>query len=86
MSGDVISEFEKKYGRAQTSEFAYKKDNGKYQLDLWRANEAALLEAGVLKENIRITDICTCCNSKYLFSHRATNGKRGNLAAFLGLK
>ena len=42
-----------------------------------------LLQAGVRKENIEITDICTCENSDYLFSHRASNGKRGNLGAFL---
>ena len=49
-------------------------------------NKIALLEAGVLDENITVTDICTCCNSELLFSHRASNGKRGNLAAFLELK
>ncbi|MDE7223342.1 MAG: polyphenol oxidase family protein, partial [Acetatifactor sp.] len=32
---------------------------------------------------IQVTDVCTCCNSGYLFSHRACGEKRGNLAAFL---
>lgn len=63
-----------------------KKVNGKYQLDLWHANEAILLGAGILKEHLSMTDICTCCNPEYLFSHRASHGKRGNLAAFLMLK
>ena len=36
------------------------KVNGKYQLDLWRANEAILLGAGILKEHLSMTDICTC--------------------------
>lgn len=62
-----------------------KKDNGKYQLDLWKSNEIVLLEAGIKKENIQVTDICTCCNKEYLFSHRASNGKRGNLGAFMQL-
>ena len=62
------------------------KVNGKYQLDLWRANEAILLGTGILKEHLSMTDICTCCNPGYLFSHRASKGKRGNLAAFLMLK
>ena len=35
---------------------------------------------------IQVTDVCTCCNSGYLFSHRATQGKRGNLAAFLMMR
>ena len=58
----------------------------KYQLNLWKANEIVLLEAGVRPENIAVTDICTCCNPKELFSHRASHGKRGNLAAFLCIK
>ncbi len=58
---------------------------GKYQLDLWQANCRILEEAGVLSERIAVTDVCTCCNSEYLFSHRASGGKRGNLGAFLSL-
>lgn len=58
----------------------------KYQLDLWKANEIVLLEAGVKKEHIAVTDICTCCNPDILFSHRASHGKRGNLGGFLCLK
>lgn len=59
---------------------------GKYQLDLWLANELILLEAGVPKKQIFVTDICTCQNPEYLFSHRASQGRRGNLGAFLMLK
>lgn len=62
------------------------KGNGKYQLDLWKTNEIILLEAGVLPEHLAVTNICTCCNSKLLFSHRASQGKRGNLGAFMYLK
>lgn len=58
---------------------------GKYQLDLWKANEIVLTEAGVLKEHIDLAGLCTCYNSSILFSHRASKGKRGNLGAFLML-
>lgn len=62
------------------------KQEGKYQLDLWAANRHILLQAGVLPENIEVTDICTCCNSRFLFSHRASAGKRGNIGAFMQLR
>ncbi len=62
------------------------KEKGKYQLDLWLANAIILRQAGIPLEQIAITDICTCHNDAYLFSHRASKGKRGNLAAFLMLK
>jgi len=59
---------------------------GKYQLDLWKANQSILLKAGIRPEHIAVTDVCTCHNPRYLFSHRASHGQRGNLAAFLMLK
>lgn len=56
---------------------------GKYQLDLWLANLLILRGAGIPISQIQVTDVCTCCNSGYLFSHRADGEKRGSLAAFL---
>ena len=59
------------------------KCNSKYFLNLWAANYRVLTEAGVPGKNIALPDLCTCCNEKELFSHRASKGKRGNLCAFL---
>lgn len=86
VSEDVILEFQKYYREDCQSELYYRKENGKYQLNLWRANEIVMEEAGILPENIHTTQLCTCCNPELLYSHRASKGKRGNLAAFLGLK
>jgi YfiH family protein len=58
----------------------------KYKLDLWKANERILHQAGLLPEHIEITDICTCHNPNYLFSHRASGGRRGNFGAFMMIK
>ena len=62
------------------------KEAGKYQLDLWLANLLILRAAGIPLAQIQVTDVCTCCNRDYLFSHRASQGKRGNLAAFLMMR
>lgn len=86
VSEDVILEFQKHFEKSYFEELYYKKENGKYQLNLWKANELVLEEAGILKEHISVTDICTCCNPTLLYSHRASKGRRGNLAAFLSLK
>ncbi|MCD8131048.1 MAG: peptidoglycan editing factor PgeF [Lachnospiraceae bacterium] len=58
----------------------------KFLLDLRQANLQSLLAAGVRKERIAVADICTCCNPQLIFSHRATGGKRGASAAFLGIR
>lgn len=62
------------------------KREGKYQLDLWLANKRILRQAGIPASRIAVTDICTCHNPEYLFSHRASGGRRGNLGAFMMLK
>lgn len=84
VSSDVAEAFAAEFP-AYEGEILEEKGNGKYQLDLWRANERVLLDAGVRREHIAVTDLCTCCHPKLLFSHRATQGKRGNLGAFLCL-
>lgn len=61
------------------------KADGKCQLDLHLANRWILQSAGILPEHISVTDVCTAHNPDYLFSHRKTDGKRGNLGAFLCL-
>lgn len=86
VSEDVAEAFCREFGKQdQEQEILVARGGGKYQLDLWRANEIVLTEAGILPSRIQVTDICTCHNSDYLFSHRASQGKRGNLGAFLGL-
>lgn len=62
------------------------KDENHFMLNLVQANKNILLSAGIKEENIDISDVCTCCNASELHSHRATGGKRGNLAAIIGLK
>ena len=85
ISEDVAEHFYKEFV-GHGDEILVNKGNGKYQLDLWKTNEIVMLEAGILPEHLAVTNICTCCNPDVLFSHRASHGKRGNLAAFLMLK
>lgn len=86
VSEDVADAFAAEFCKSgQKDEILESKGGGKYQLDLWRANEIVLQEAGIPARQIQVTDLCTCHNSEYLFSHRASQGKRGNLGAFLGL-
>ncbi|MCM1050024.1 MAG: peptidoglycan editing factor PgeF [Clostridiales bacterium] len=87
VSEDVAEAFAKEFCKTgQREEILTDKGNGKFLLDLWKANEIVLIEAGIAPDKLQITDICTCCNPEYLFSHRASQGRRGNLGAFMGLK
>lgn len=86
VSEDVIDEFRKNYREEYWKDLFYQKENGKFQLNLWKANEYNFLDAGILPEHMAISNVCTCCNPEILFSHRVTGWERGNLSAFLSLK
>lgn len=86
ISEDVAIEFRKNFTQDAIKEILYAKEDGKYLLDLWRANQLVLEEAGIKTEQIAVTDVCTCCNKELLFSHRATGGKRGNFGVFVSIK
>ena len=86
VSEDVIDQFRDDFEKKNWPELFYQKANGKYQLNLWKANEQIFLESGILPEHMAITNLCTHCNSKILYSHRAMGNERGNLCAFLALK
>lgn len=85
VSEDVAMEFQRAFSGEQYEQMIIDKKNGKYQLDLWKANEFVLLDAGIKKEHLAVTDLCTCCNPEFLFSHRASHGKRGNLSVIMCL-
>lgn len=86
VSEDVIKEVEKIFNHVIIDKIVKKYNENKYKVDLWTANEILLLESGILPRNIEKTDICTMCNKEDLFSHRGTNGKRGNMVAIMALK
>ena len=85
VSRDVAEEFQKEF-KGHESEILIDKGKDKFLLDLWKCNEIVMLEAGILKGHLAVTNICTCCNPTLLFSHRASKGRRGNLGAFIFLK
>lgn len=86
VSEDVVLRFQETFDKQAWPELFYKKKDGKYQLNLWKANEIIFREAGILPEHMAVTNLCTHCNSSILYSHRAQGNRRGNLCAFLALK
>lgn len=83
---DMIEEARKGFKESDYDKIYYKKNDTKYQFNLWEANRIVLLESGVREENIMLPNLCTKCNPNTLFSHRNSGLKRGTLIAFLGIK
>ena len=82
---EVAEEFIVAFG-GRAGEILRDDRNGKFHLDLKKANRIILEEAGVEPDHITDSGICTCCYPDILFSHRASKGRRGTLGAFLSLK
>lgn len=85
VSDDVAEGFRANFTADEAADILLDKGNGKYQLDLWKANWYVLTDAGILPEHLSVTDLCTACHPDLLWSHRKTNGQRGGLSAFLSL-
>ncbi len=80
VSDEVAEIFIKEFGADTAVRYG-----AKYHVNMQRAIKKQLSEAGIPAENIDDSGICTYCNSDFLFSHRKTNGKRGNMGAFMEL-
>ena len=62
------------------------KDEEKAHINLQGIIKQTLINSGLKKENIFVSNICTKCNNDTFFSHRGDKGKTGNLAAIMQLK
>ncbi len=80
VGGDVARIFIDEFGSSAAVKYGEK-----YHVNMQRAITDQLTESGIPRENIDDSAICTYCNSSLLFSHRKTNGQRGNLGAFMEL-
>ncbi len=60
--------------------------DGQRFFDLWTANRATLIAAGVPSAHIEASDICTIHHHDRFFSHRASGGQTGRFAAVIGMR
>lgn len=82
---DVIIKVKNKFGE-NTDVLIYNEHSHKITFDLWNANKINLINAGILKTNIEISDLCTFCNSDKFFSHRKSGGYTGRFGAGIMLE
>ena len=81
---DVAEEFAEKLPFSRN--YISKSDTaGKFFVDLEGINAQALINAGVLPENIEPAGLCACCRPDLFYSHRRSGLDRGSMAAFLWL-
>ena len=83
VGSDVINAVKRAFP-GNDSKLLLNKRNGSVHLDLWKANQLTLAEAGVI--HIEIAGISTAGNIQDWYSHRAENGKTGRLGALIAIQ
>jgi len=53
------------------------------RLDLWKANEEQLVAAGVSKDAVFVSGLCTACHPSWFFSYRREGASAGRLVGFI---
>lgn len=71
MGDEIYDRLASEWSRADADALMKRHENGKYHLDLWKANRMTLERAGIPAEHIAVTNICTCCNADTFYSYRA---------------
>lgn len=84
VSDDLYSEFSE-FDRNEIFVKSMEK-SGKYYLDMKKAIEITLLEKGVLKENINISEECTSCMNEKYYSYRRDNKITGRMSGIMWLE
>ncbi len=79
----LLKAFKESFGSAAFEWFKPSAREDHYLLDLSKACKYTLMQTGILEEHIAEPDLCTCCNPEFLFSHRASGAKRGNLSVVM---
>lgn len=59
--------------------------NNKFFLDLWKINIYQLMEKGISRDNIIVSDICTSCEVDKFYSYRKEKGTNKRMLAAIGL-
>jgi YfiH family protein len=78
----VTAEFARAFGERWRA-WATPSRPGRVMLDLWSANEALLVDAGVPPSAIENPRLCTACHPELLYSYR--RGNRGRLVTLAAL-
>ncbi|SHF49721.1 peptidoglycan editing factor PgeF [Ornithinibacillus halophilus] len=77
---NVIQHIDEKYMKKTVKSIG----ENQYLLNLKQLNAEILLQSGVLRNNIDITQYCTYTHDSLFFSHRRDKGKTGRMLGFIG--
>jgi YfiH family protein len=66
--------------------YVFDKEKNKYFIDLKGCNVRALSDAGLIKNHIAVSPLCTVKDNHLFFSHRHEKGTTGRFGVIIGMK
>jgi YfiH family protein len=85
VGGEVADSFREAFG-AEADGFIATGTEGRFTLDLWKANVGRLIAAGVPPERIESSRLCTACHPDLFYSYRRDGARTGRLAGIIELR
>ncbi len=79
---EVVAQVRSAFGE-RTESLLPVAENGRFHLDLWRANRLWLEQAGVRR--IETAGLCTACDLTHWYSHRRERGQTGRFGVMLAV-
>ncbi|MFG6148991.1 peptidoglycan editing factor PgeF [Halobacillus sp. B23F22_1] len=73
-------------GEGYKKQVLKKNNENKFNLDLKELNRQIAINAGILNNNIEVSNYCTYEEEQLFFSHRRDHGRTGRMLAYIGLK
>lgn len=83
VKGDVHARFKEAFG--SNAGLFFSGQDG-LSLDIGKANVKTLLDAGLVKENIEVSGLCTACRNDLFFSYRKEEGRTGRQISVIMLR
>lgn len=80
---DFAEQIKEKLGQNYENKFIKQKENSSLFADLKGMNIEVLTSFGVPRNNIDVSEHCTCCHGELFYSHRAQKGIRGSLMSVI---
>ena len=71
--------------RNEIPEIFWQYKTARDHFDFWSISRVQLVDAEIRRENIEVSNVCTCCNKAVFFSYRG-EGQTGRFASVIGLK
>lgn len=83
---EILAETVRTWGEDAAGKIVRRSDDGRLHFDLTEANIMVLEKAGLKRDNIHVTGLCTCCRPDMFYSYRGDGKIVNEMGAYFAVK